>query len=132
MNKNSGFTIVELVVVLVIIGILAAMALPQYMKTVERSRQSEALTNLGAIRGAQIRYNLENALWAGSFDVLDIDNTSIGTYFNYWVIDNVTIPGVVGSATRNTNKNPGYGGYNITIAVNGTTNKSGCPAVGCP
>ena len=46
MRKNSGFNIIELVVVVVIIGILSALAIPQYTKTVERSRQSEALTNL--------------------------------------------------------------------------------------
>jgi len=124
MNKNSGFTIVELVVVLVIIGILAALALPQYTKTVERSRQSEALTSLGAIRGAQMRYYLENANYANSFNNLDIDNTTFGTYFNYTVVNNITIAGVIAAAQRNSNKNPGYGSYNITMAVNGTTNKS--------
>ena len=122
MNKNSGFTIVELVVVLVIIGILSALALPQYTKTVERSRQSEALTNLGAIRGAQIRYYLENANYTDSFNNLDIDNTTTGAYFNYTVVNNIT--GVIGRAQRNSSKNPGYGNYNITIAVNGTTNKT--------
>ena len=78
MRIRSGFTIVELVVVVVIIGILAALALPQYIKTVERARQSEAMANLAAIKGAQVRYYLENANYTTNFDNLDIDNTSTG------------------------------------------------------
>ena len=134
MNKNSGFTIVELVVVVVIIGILASLALPQYIKTVERSRQSEALTNLAAIRGAQTRYYLENSGYASNFTVLDIDNTTIGTYFNYTVVANAT--GILANATRTSKKNPcGTTYYTISMYGNGTTSKSGCgtcSAVSCP
>ena len=121
MRKNSGFNIIELVVVVVIIGILSALAIPQYTKTVERSRQSEALTNLAAIRGAQTRYYLENSGYASNFTVLDIDNTTIGTYFNYTVVNNITTTGVIASAQRNDNKRPGsYGAYNITVYYNNT------------
>ena len=134
MNKNSGFTIVELVVVVVIIGILASLALPQYIKTVERSRQSEALTNLAAIRGAQTRYYLENAIYAGNFTVLDIDNLTIGTYFSYEVVNGAG--NIIANATRNSSKNPcGTTYYAMHMYVNGTTYKSGCStcsAVTCP
>ncbi len=133
MKKNSGFTIVELVVVVVIIGILAAMALPQYIKTVERSRQAEALTNLAAIRGAQMRYYLENSNYADDFTVLDIDNTTNGTYFTY---DVVNATDILANATRTSTKNPcGTTYYTISMYVNGTTRKSGCgtcSAVSCP
>ena len=129
MNKNSGFTIIELVVVLVIIGILSALALPQYIKTVERSRQSEALTNLGAIRGAQMRYYLENANYTDSFNNLDIDDTSIGTYFNYTPLNPLAATGVVARATRTGTKNPcaaAKKGYTINITNNGTTSNPDC------
>jgi len=133
-NKNSGFNIIELVVVVVIIGILSALAIPQYTKTVERSRQTEALTNLAAIRGAQTRHYLENGNYTNSTTsaALDIDIPT-GTYFTYTALDNSTTPfvGYVGRAERTGTKNPNCGTYNITIAVNGTTNTTDCPARCC-
>ena len=129
MNKNFGFTIVELVVVVVIISILSALALPQYIKTVERSRQSEAMTNLSAIRGAQMRYYLEYANYTTNFDSLDIDNRSSGTYFNYTPLNPLAATGDVARATRTGTKNPCATlkkSYTINISDNGTTSNPDC------
>ena len=54
--NNKGFTLVELLIVVLIIGILSAIALPQYESAVEKSRMSEAMINAKAIVDASQRY----------------------------------------------------------------------------
>jgi len=53
MRNRKGFTMVELLVVLVIIAILAAVATPIYLANVKRSRASEAVSSMALIRQAQ-------------------------------------------------------------------------------
>ncbi len=63
--------------VVIIIGILAAIALPQYIKTTERARASKAIAWLGAVRSAEMRFAAQSAANAYSNDVtqLDVDMT---------------------------------------------------------
>ena len=72
-NIKKGFTLIELLVVVLIIGILSAIALPQYVRAVEKSRYAEAEELLQSLYSAQQRYYLINNKYAENFGVLDID-----------------------------------------------------------
>jgi len=59
-NLKQGFTLLELLVVVLIIGILAGIALPQYQKSVEKAKLSEALLNFQTLKNAMDRYMLQH------------------------------------------------------------------------
>ena len=54
-SSKKGFTILELIIVIIIVGVLASLALPRFFKLIERSRVTEALVNIGVIRQAMER-----------------------------------------------------------------------------
>ena len=90
MRFELGFTLIEMMVVVVIIGILAAIAVPLYSKTVERTRIAEAVDILKAIRDAEMRYAMEfgdysPGVWgSGSLqDLTDIEISGAGKYFDF-------------------------------------------------
>ncbi|OGW79399.1 MAG: hypothetical protein A3G33_03405 [Omnitrophica bacterium RIFCSPLOWO2_12_FULL_44_17] len=57
-QRLSGFTLAELLIVIVILGVLGAIALPKYFPQSEKSRLSESFEILGAIRKGQEAYRL--------------------------------------------------------------------------
>jgi uncharacterized RDD family membrane protein YckC/Tfp pilus assembly protein PilE len=59
--------------VILIIGILAAIALPQYFKAVEKSRSVEAMTILGSVAASQGRTFASNNEYAADFEALDVE-----------------------------------------------------------
>jgi type IV pilus assembly protein PilA len=83
--SEQGFTLLELLISVMILGILAAIALPNLLNQVAKGRQADAITSLGTINRAQQAYRYENATFG------TIGNGSNGTlpvrvrsqYYNY-------------------------------------------------
>lgn len=71
-SPRAGFTLVELAVVIVIIGVLAAFGVPRFLKSVERSKAAEAFNYLSAVRDSQERYQAQNGTYADDVTKLDI------------------------------------------------------------
>jgi prepilin-type N-terminal cleavage/methylation domain-containing protein len=99
-HSSKGFTLIELMIVVVIIGILAAVAVPAYFNHVLRTHQSDAYHNLLDIKAAQeMVYSLENGYYPGDPSttppyILASSNTLTkmlsfdfedDTYYNYYV-----------------------------------------------
>ncbi|RMG59822.1 MAG: prepilin-type N-terminal cleavage/methylation domain-containing protein [Deltaproteobacteria bacterium] len=80
MKSKKGFTLIELMIVVAIIGILAAIAIPNFLKFQAKSKQSEAKTNLKAVYTAETSYFGEFNQYS-SFD--DINWEPVGSQVRY-------------------------------------------------
>ena len=107
-RKNKGFTLLEIIIVVIIVGVLASLALPRLFSTVEFSRSTEALASIGTVRSSMERCLLRsgsgNYATCMSFTTqLDVPDPSAeaGAHFTYAVTGGTTA-GYTITATRNT------------------------------
>ena len=78
---RAGFTLLELLIVMVIIALLAGLAMPVYQQSIEKARGQEALRHLNATRDSLLRYYVTNSTYTGATmgGTLDYDpNPNVG------------------------------------------------------
>jgi type IV pilus assembly protein PilE len=115
MRRTEGVTLLELMVVVLIVGILAAIAIPAYNDYITRSRRSDAFTALETVRAAQEMYRAEKGQYQTALGSLP------GCSFN---LDNYTIALPAAAAATftvsATPRNTQAGDFSFSVDQNGT------------
>ena len=139
---EKGFTLVELLVVIIIIGILAAIALPNFLNQGAKAKQTEARQNVGQHNRVQTVFRSENSSFASSFDLLamgTLSGTATAGTTNYsYALTGLTdssqlvatandaaLKGYVGGNSRSVNS------QNLSV-INGAVCEALAPAVAAP
>ncbi|MEW5795548.1 MAG: prepilin-type N-terminal cleavage/methylation domain-containing protein [Candidatus Zixiibacteriota bacterium] len=72
-NRQKGFTLIELMIVVVIIGILAALAIPRFMAATVKAKESEAKTILKQIFTLERTYRQEQGAYSNDLNAIGFD-----------------------------------------------------------
>lgn len=80
MNKARGFTLIEIVIVVTIVGILASIALPAYQDSVRKARRADAQTAIMNIQQNQEKFRVSCPQYASSLASTTTCDTAGGTY----------------------------------------------------
>ena len=119
MKRAKGFTLVELVIVIVIVGILSIVAVPIYRGYTRKAMASEGKSLLGTIQTSQKVYFAEYAEYfkgisgASFSELLDVDARS-NKYFTSFTVD-AAGSGNTATFTASTTGNGGASGISLTI-----------------
>jgi len=119
--KQKGFTLVELAIVIVIIGVLASFGVPRFRDAVERSKAGEAMNYLSAIRASQERYHAIYATYANDPANLDVAFPN-PKYFTIGVVGTGLTADLESSWSLSLTRlgaSAGYGPYTVTFTEQG-------------
>jgi len=94
MKKNRGFTLIELMVVVAIIGVISAIAFPSYNSYMKKSRRADAKVGLSKLADKQERYYLQQNTYATSTADLGLANPVVSDEGYY----NITVKAGAGTA----------------------------------
>lgn len=101
--RINGFTLIEVMIVIVIVGILASIAYPSYMSQVRKGRRSDAVQALLQVQQAQERWRANNTTYSGTLGPLGLNSTTVGGYYTI-ALSTATATGYVVTATAVTGK----------------------------
>ena len=121
---KKGFTLIELITVVIIIAIMAALALPQYTRFIERGHGSTARNALNMIRKAEATYFALQSQYSNIMSVLDdevpeISKLALSSEWSYAITLQNNNATFVATATRLKGSYGGSGGGSMNITNDG-------------
>lgn len=124
-SSRSGFTLIEIIVVMIILGVVVAIALPNIFSSIERSRAQEAISNMSSIR-QQIDVCIETS---GGKSTNCTAATVDTPHFDYVVADlddsgNATITATRAANTKDAAAVPTATGTHVVVLTRDATNKN--------
>lgn len=128
-NKSAGFTLIELMITIVIIGILASVAYPSYMDSVQKTRREEAKRTL--LEASQVMENFYsmNINYTGAVTANALTIFTVNDDFDDYYVLTATAAATTYTLTATPiSSQVGDACGTMTIAQNGTTTPStaGC------
>ena len=110
-GSERGFTLIELMITLVIVGVIMAIAIPNLLNAINRGKQKRTMADIRSIATAVEAYSVDNTTYPIAADVsslaLSLEPTYLDTIppldgWNHpFVIDSVALRYTIGSAGRN-------------------------------
>ena len=97
MRKSAGFTLIELMVVLAIVAILSAIAIPAFTKQMQKSRRSEAASALSDLQLREEKWRASHATYASSLTILLGSSATATAYNNNLTYYSIAISGTSGT-----------------------------------
>jgi len=118
-SVQKGFTLIELMIVVAIIGILAAIAIPAYQDYTVRSQITEGLNLASDMKAAVAETFAQTGAWPVNNNAVGIDAIKSGKYVTGVALSTGTIQITYGGIQANTNINGKILGLRPTVSPNG-------------
>lgn len=125
MKAQKGFTLIELMVTVAIIGILASIAVPAYTDYVTRGKLAEASSELATMRVKLEQFFQDNRTYSGACVANTVATLPTGKYFTY-ACSNLAASTFTVTATGVTAE--GTGSFSYTINQDNTKTTAGVPS----
>lgn len=123
-NRSSGFTLIELMIVVAIVGILAMIALPAYQDSVRKSRRADALTKMLDIQLSEEKYRANNSSY-GTLAQLGLTATVINTDYYTFAVAAATNTYTITATPQGTQaSDKQYGTACASLTLNQNSDKS--------
>jgi type IV pilus assembly protein PilE len=86
-RRRNGFTIIELTIALVVVGVLTSLALPSYQGVVRKTRRTEAQATLLEMALRQERWRADHPTYAQVLSDIGVVEGRLGGYYRFEVVD---------------------------------------------